>query len=597
MTRRGVLWLTAALTLVLVAPACEDATTGSTVEDSAPTSPAADIVAGPDAGPQEDVPPPCVPVVCKTAECGDDGCGGSCGTCPTSLPVCEAGICVAACEPDCAGKACGEDGCGSLCGVCPAEGATCVEGICQEACEPACGIKACGDDGCGSLCGVCGPEAPDCVDGVCQAACVPACVGKVCGDDGCGSTCGACGPDTPDCVDGVCQGGCLPNCSAKACGDDGCGGSCGACPDGAPCTDGACPPVPPDPCQPNPCWSPPAPKCDGTLLMAADAPGLCTASPALSAVCVYEYAVTKDCAAFGATCEDGACVSTTDPPVVGDLAYASFIHQVSLSPGAGFDLNGDGLVDNGLADLMAAMAEFLGASLDLNAEIAAAIEEGLLLLLVEWVALDDPVDDPWVAINGYLGQDADGGSYEDNLTGSASFWVAPDSLDPETGLPLISVAPLVLDKSTLLGGPMSITFPIPADGDLYPITLVDAQLHAEVAVNPSGHGLDVMDGVIGGAVPMDSVWALVNAYEAAQCECLAISGPLLTWTGEGSTPVCADAPGECDFEICAALAEYCSLLVMLVQPDLDTDGNGVEDAISAGVYFGAVAAIIEGLGE
>jgi hypothetical protein len=73
----------------------------------------------------------CAPT-CDELECGDDGCGGSCGICTEPLS-CEAGVCVeVACEPACGGKVCGADGCGALCGACALgelcawDGAVCV---------------------------------------------------------------------------------------------------------------------------------------------------------------------------------------------------------------------------------------------------------------------------------------------------------------------------------------------------------------------------------------------------------------------------------------------------------------------------------------
>lgn len=65
--------------------------------------------------PGEDVP--CAPD-CVGRECGDDGCGGSCGTCPGAAPACTGeGLC---CLPACEGKACGDDGCDGSCGACEA---------------------------------------------------------------------------------------------------------------------------------------------------------------------------------------------------------------------------------------------------------------------------------------------------------------------------------------------------------------------------------------------------------------------------------------------------------------------------------------------
>ena len=65
----------------------------------------------------------CVPA-CEGKTCGDNGCGGTCGSCDTPQTACSAGVCV--CEPACDGKTCGDDGCGSVCGAC-AEGEECAE--------------------------------------------------------------------------------------------------------------------------------------------------------------------------------------------------------------------------------------------------------------------------------------------------------------------------------------------------------------------------------------------------------------------------------------------------------------------------------------
>lgn len=129
--------------------------------------------------------PVCTPK-CEGAECGADGCGGSCGSCPDGLS-CKAGSCEegdTTCTPDCGGgeagpaHECGLDGCGGICGVCQqpmtcdVETATCVGG--EPPCEPDCGggsagpAHECGPDGCGGVCGDCPPElgclAGQCVD-------------------------------------------------------------------------------------------------------------------------------------------------------------------------------------------------------------------------------------------------------------------------------------------------------------------------------------------------------------------------------------------------------------------------------------------------
>ena len=263
--------------------------------------------------------PDCTPQ-CAGKQCGDNGCGGVCGTCCADQ-ICQSGqcaggagceatdqagcggcacetcvcemdayccngqwddICASECmehcggcatEGDCTGKECGDDGCGGSCGDCSGD-QECVLGMCGSPCEPDCDGKDCGGDGCGGVCG-------DCAEGfVCgeDQACVDPCFGV--GFEGCcdGTTLHYCDGDHVmevdcaeqgllcgwmsnvgwyDCTDDAaedpsgdhplwCTDACKPDCTEKTCGSDGCGGSCGACSAGETCSDdGVCePPCP-----------------------------------------------------------------------------------------------------------------------------------------------------------------------------------------------------------------------------------------------------------------------------------------------------------------------------------------------------------------
>ena len=185
----------------------------------------------------------CVPS-CFGKNCGDDGCGGVCGTCSNGT-VCTGGICSItplSCIASCEGKICGDDGCGGVCGTC--SNGDCVNGNCiifppstcntpcpvgqicdngdcrscrpgEDCCRPQCGglslfnAKQCGDDGCGGSCGSC-PQGYNCNEGICV---IDPCIGK------CGGSCGDCGYGQV-CKEGIC-------CTLKRnqCGDDGCGGT------------------------------------------------------------------------------------------------------------------------------------------------------------------------------------------------------------------------------------------------------------------------------------------------------------------------------------------------------------------------------------
>jgi hypothetical protein len=215
-----------------------------------------DVRGGEDAAAQDQVPPQdvgetvCVPK-CDDKECGPDGCGGECGTCPAAAPECKAGFCAVPCEPDCEGKECGPDGCGGECGKCPNAAPFCVDSVCSVDCTPDCEGKQCGPDGCGGACGFCGAQEL-CSEG--QCVCQPDCAAKECGSDSCGGSCGTCPADKPFCDGHFCTNDCQPDCTGKECGDDGCGGSCGKC--GSPqekCELGQCICVPV--CGPKECGS------------------------------------------------------------------------------------------------------------------------------------------------------------------------------------------------------------------------------------------------------------------------------------------------------------------------------------------------------
>ena len=86
-----------------------------------------------DGADQAGEPDACQPE-CEGKECGDDGCGGSCGQCPQDQECLPEGICAFVDYPDCEGKECGPDGYGGTCGECE-EGFECTPaGKCEAPC-------------------------------------------------------------------------------------------------------------------------------------------------------------------------------------------------------------------------------------------------------------------------------------------------------------------------------------------------------------------------------------------------------------------------------------------------------------------------------
>ncbi len=238
---------------------------------------------------------PCIPD-CQGKDCGNDGCGGSCGECGKigqHATFCNGGKCEKIpCDTDspepfscCNGDVayyCWSDGflaaddCaivspGSTCGwnkssnkykcnnspeiepsgkvpkQCPwnchvpcEEEADCPdgydcdgEGKCAPDCDAVCDGLQCGD---GETCGICNCGEPCPFGWKCDAG---ACV-KVCASDDCSGFCWDCPPGAGwACeIDGC---NCSPCCDGKECGEDGCGGTCGSCAPGSTCRiDGKC---------------------------------------------------------------------------------------------------------------------------------------------------------------------------------------------------------------------------------------------------------------------------------------------------------------------------------------------------------------------
>ena len=188
---------------------------GSGGEDTGGETPEWDVESGEEGEEGEE----CIPLTCVElgSPCGSpgDGCGGQleCGLCETGSQ-CEDGTCV--CSPSCDGAECGDDGCGGSCGEC-GQGEACVARVCQTAlCAGFCGTS---ENPCG----------PDC-ECYCDSECFQ--LGDCC-EDVC-STCGETFPDNCDTTP------CEPDCTGKSCGSDGCGGVCGTCEAGSSCEEGAC---------------------------------------------------------------------------------------------------------------------------------------------------------------------------------------------------------------------------------------------------------------------------------------------------------------------------------------------------------------------
>jgi hypothetical protein len=508
---------------------------------------------------------------CAGLECGDDGCGGTCGDCPMAAPVCsDDQLCVPECVAQCDGPECGDDGCGGSCGDCPVAAPVCSDDqLCvPDVCVAQCDGLDCGDDGCGGSCGDCPMAAPVCSDDqLCVPdECVAQCDGLECGDDGCGGSCGECLEPTPVCDAAQKCVPCVPDCDGKTCGDDGCGSSCGACDDHA--------------------------SCEGTNLTSYSA-GVCAKNGTMAAC---EYAETvSDCADDGEVCVAAQC-APTDPNDFVFGSASSLITKLDIVGAVSgetccFDLDDDGEADNTLGALLASLGALWGGE-----EPEGPLDTGGLITLLNYEGLDDITDDATLEVHAFYGgeQLVD---ESDVLAGTAQLTVDPMSFISGTGVPKtsfetasIAAGAMVADASQFL-----IAFHIGGLALITPVT--DARLVADLTIGPDGVGPQFQDAKFGGYLRMADLYASMNSGLADSCACLGLDNGLYLFDETNQKASCANIlSSTCDEEdSCSVLAEACLLSVGVLKGDLDSDDDGVMDAMSVGAWVSATSATITGL--
>lgn len=130
---------TVAYTYLSPGACCDTRNAICTIETQADCE-AAGFVYGGDGTDCATVEPPCECVPdCTGRECGDDGCGGTCGTCQPCPEACDAS---GVCQSTCGNNVC-EPSCGENCDTCPDCGCIspcerCVNGICVDVCGACC---------------------------------------------------------------------------------------------------------------------------------------------------------------------------------------------------------------------------------------------------------------------------------------------------------------------------------------------------------------------------------------------------------------------------------------------------------------------------
>ncbi|TNF29342.1 MAG: hypothetical protein EP329_16010 [Deltaproteobacteria bacterium] len=371
-----------------------------------------------------------------------------------------------------------------------------------------------------------------------------------------------------------------------------------------------------DPCDPNPCTTPPAAACNegGTAVVAYAATGTCTDN-AGAASC--EYTSTETACEGGQICSGAACADPGDPcdyafdSKVSYITHLALGSQAAASAGAKpaddccFDYTGDGVVDNKLGNILALAGTLIG---DLNATIQEQVESGSLVVLLETKNVTDAANSSDVTINGFLGEDADA-DLTNNASGTASFTVNNSSFKEGTKEPLISFSGAEISSSVLTAGPSLFQLSIPIlEGAVLSLAITQTRIEATVATGPNGEGL-TMDGDVtdpdtgdaygaklGGVITQDDLFAGINGFMDASCVTINDDdGKLVSFdssTGKWSCAKTADQDTSAceDGDPATQLGSYCGALLAFIVPDVDTNDDGKKDAISIGIWVKATSA-------
>jgi len=262
----------------------------------------------------------------------------------------------------------------------------------------------------------------------------------------------------------------------------------------------------------------------------------------------------------------------------------------------GFDIDGDGRVDNQLGNILSALVTAAGGgSLDLQGSIDEAVDAGEILLLanIQATALTSASN---AGFSLYLGENpspapctdpADPLTCRQHLAGTGTFDISADSP------PDVTVGGNIVN-GRFSGGPGDLALQISFAGTALNLPLIEAR--AEInGITDGAFG----DSKVGGAVPdaniqNDVIPAVATAIiDIIGEDCTGVDpncGCEVDSTGEtllGIFDTLPEPDGDCVVDE-AEIREN-SLIQTLLRPDVDTDGDGEDDALSVGVGATGIA--------
>lgn len=267
--------------------------------------------------------------------------------------------------------------------------------------------------------------------------------------------------------------------------------------------------------------------------------------------------------------------STLDAPT-GSAALSAVIDKLILPTDVdeyAVDYDGTGK-KNQFGAIALAMEQF---GMGLQAELDLQMESGMILLLFE-VFGDSIADADPVQVQANLGEDLDGDA-SNNFSGSEEFGIS--SMSPND---LILNGSIAGGKLTTIPGKLVMPIPFGSAGAIV-VTLEKAQVSGDLSDTQQA----IINGQINGAIPESDIDGKILPEVAVLITGMyqdPATDPMLKGVFEAMD---TDQNGE----ISADEIKNDQIFGMFLAPDVDIDGDGTPDAMSAGMGFTAVSCIIK----
>jgi hypothetical protein len=314
----------------------------------------------------------------------------------------------------------------------------------------------------------------------------------------------------------------------------------------------------------------------------------------------------------GATCQTSPahprCEADPDAFDGWDTASVVSAIEFAFDDTCCFDIDGDGINDNALGELLE-LAEGFDVDVEsFNASIAESIASGSLVLLVEHQGAVSQGGD--FAINYYLGTQ-DGDFTAPTAQGPNRYTVDRGSL--RSGVwPSARMDQATHDGASMSAGPGVVEIATELLGPVFSVRITAAQI--EATVDPAStfgeEGVRLTGGALGGAVRVSEIFDAINDVYDANCGCAPLpdGARLLSYDPASLADAACSAPDNdtsaCEADsVCVTAYELCGFVGLAgLVVDIDADAPGTDcvdagtcDAISLGTTFETLGATITGV--